>query len=680
MGKGHKILNYRHSIKVLTLMFVLFFSKSWGQVVYFHDFGTTTISTNPYTVAPPTINPNLNSSQWTTSVGTFTNFNGSAGQALSLNNSSGTPSLTLTFNVAAGCALDITSFNFWRQRSSSGAQTWTLTINGIVVGNGTIPTSGAFIGNTAVASAVNGLTGAVSVVFSVSGASGSGTIRLDEFTLNGSTSCGATNTITTGLVSSSPFALTDCTITASGTVDFTSSGTFTGNTYTAQLSNASGGFSSPINIGTLVSNANSGTINITIPAGTPSGSGYLIRVVSSSPSVTGSNSSAFTITLTCVSGTVCPSLLAVVINGCDGSCNGEGNNEFLVLSSGSYSIPVTPANIQIIYSGGSPTLQNFTESFAPQPSVITNLNSLAGCGTLFVDVSSGTVPPNSTFFIMNQGSCFNSGSFSSYCGAGTIYVAFSTDASWAAGGYFGNNSTPRYFQTDFSGVNASCGVTTYSYNYSGSFGFPSDGAAVMFNGTTPSYVVGNGNCVPPNIILPIQLIDFYATKKDNHNEVTWKVTDEINIYSYLIEKSDDGVNFSLLENTTLDKGKVYGQSIKSYSVIDENPFNEITYYRLATKSNDGSIEYYKIISINEKSSDWNVNHYQLNENFVIEFKNSVPKNSTLSLFDLSGKLLVDETIKDSQTKINTQYFSDGIYFLRITTPYKTQNFKIVIQK
>ena len=75
-----------------------------------------------------------------------------------------------------------------------------------------------------------------------------------------------------------------------------------------------------------------------------------------------------------------------------------------------------------------------------------------------------------------------------------------------------------------------------------------------------------------------------------------------------------------------------------------------------------------------------MNHYQLNENFVIEFKNSVPKNSTLSLFDLSGKLLVDETIKDSQTKINTQYFSDGIYFLRITTPYKTQNFKIVIQK
>lgn len=183
-----------------------------------------------------------------------------------------------------------------------------------------------------------------------------------------------------------------------------------------------------------------------------------------------------------------------------------------------------------------------------------------------------------------------------------------------------------------------------------------------------------------SIILPIQLIDFYATKKDDHNEVNWKVAEEINIDSYLIEKSDDGVNFSLLETTTLDQGKIYGQSIKSYSVIDENPFNEITYYRLATKSNDGSIEYYNIISVDEKSTDWNVNHYQLSENLIIEFKNTVPKNSTVSLFDLSGKLLIDDTVKDSQTKISTQNFSEGIYFLRVSTPYKTKNFKLIIQK
>ncbi|MBK8369666.1 MAG: T9SS type A sorting domain-containing protein [Bacteroidetes bacterium] len=39
-------------------------------------------------------------------------------------------------------------------------------------------------------------------------------------------------------------------------------------------------------------------------------------------------------------------------------------------------------------------------------------------------------------------------------------------------------------------------------------------------------------------------------------------------------------------------------------------------------------------------------------------------NSTISIYDVNGKLLVDETIKDSQTKINTQDFSEGIYFFK----------------
>lgn len=47
-----------------------------------------------------------------------------------------------------------------------------------------------------------------------------------------------------------------------------------GNVYTVQLSNASGSFSSPVNIGTLASTATSGTIAALIPAGTVSGTGY----------------------------------------------------------------------------------------------------------------------------------------------------------------------------------------------------------------------------------------------------------------------------------------------------------------------------------------------------------------------------------------------------------------------
>jgi hypothetical protein len=72
-------------------------------------------------------------------------------------------------------------------------------------------------------------------------------------------------------------------------VPFTAVGTYTaGNIFTAQLSNATGSFAAPVNIGTLNSTT-SGTINATIPGGTAMGSGYRIRVISSAPATTGTD-------------------------------------------------------------------------------------------------------------------------------------------------------------------------------------------------------------------------------------------------------------------------------------------------------------------------------------------------------------------------------------------------------
>jgi trimeric autotransporter adhesin len=103
------------------------------------------------------------------------------------------------------------------------------------------------------------------------------------------------NTIATGAVSTSPFCVS-ATGTTSGTVAFTSVGTFTGNTYSVELSNSSGTFSGTI-IGTSNSDANAGTINVTIPANTPTGAGYRMRVLANAPATTGEQSAAFTVNL-----------------------------------------------------------------------------------------------------------------------------------------------------------------------------------------------------------------------------------------------------------------------------------------------------------------------------------------------------------------------------------------------
>lgn len=67
-------------------------------------------------------------------------------------------------------------------------------------------------------------------------------------------------------------------------VDFSTGGVpIAATDFVAELSDANGDFSSPVIIGTLNTAANAGTIMCEIPAGTPSGLGYKIRVTNASP-------------------------------------------------------------------------------------------------------------------------------------------------------------------------------------------------------------------------------------------------------------------------------------------------------------------------------------------------------------------------------------------------------------
>lgn len=116
-----------------------------------------------------------------------------------------------------------------------------------------------------------------------------GTFRIVNNTAINGTYQGVVS-IATSTVSGSPFCVNSAG-TAVG-VPFGITGTFSGsNVFTAQLSDASGSFAAPVNIGTL-NGSSAGTIAATIPAGTPAGTSYRIRVVSSAPVAIGSDNAA----------------------------------------------------------------------------------------------------------------------------------------------------------------------------------------------------------------------------------------------------------------------------------------------------------------------------------------------------------------------------------------------------
>jgi hypothetical protein len=148
----------------------------------------------------------------------------------------------------------------------------------------------------------------------------------------------------------------------------------TGNVFTAQLSNGSGSFASPTNIGTVTSTTAS-TITATIPANTSFGTGYRIRVKSSSPSYSGSdNGSDIIINLPALelgaSQAIC-SGSALSLQGPAGATsyswsNGSGSQNISISTPGTYSLTISNSVCSdadtIVITGTTPITSSLSDT------------------------------------------------------------------------------------------------------------------------------------------------------------------------------------------------------------------------------------------------------------------------------------------------------------------------------
>lgn len=286
------------------LLFLLTSVLGWGQTTIIGwDFnGLSNYGASPLT--PTEKNTNV-------TVGGLTRSGFTTGGTAAGNAWGGVGNGTATFTVKANSGYklslnEISPYNV--RRSSAGATTGQLSYSidgspftniGLPITWGTTTTSGGNSQSRIDLSGVSELqnvSAASTITFRIvnTGGGSGGTWYLNnfqtgnDFIVLGSVESLASNTITTGVITGAPFCV-DASNTATGTIAYTSTGTYTG-TFTAELSDASGSFASPITVGTGAS-----PINITIPVNTPSGMGYKIRVVNNDPSTIGSNSAAFTI-------------------------------------------------------------------------------------------------------------------------------------------------------------------------------------------------------------------------------------------------------------------------------------------------------------------------------------------------------------------------------------------------
>lgn len=467
--------------------------------------------------------------------------------------------------------------------------------------------------------------------------------------------CGAANTITAGVISGGPFTV-DCTnsTTDAGSLAFTSSGTYSGgNVYSVEMSDLSGSFASPTIIGTLTSTANSGSINFTIPAGTASGTLYILRIVSSNPAVTSSSSATFTITQAspCLAPT--PIGTGVIINEWS---NGPGGNqeyyEFVVAGQCGTMVDIrgyilddnngtftNPSDYSGTASGIAPGHFRFSSAAQwasipvgsliviynredPNPSVPADDPTDANTDSLYV------IPHDNALFerclvfpaVTSPDSIYSPCTYSTapFSGWGALSLRNNGDAIQVR-----NPDGSYYHGVSYGGTEITGGpnnLKLFTGSGSAMVGWFNDGNFFDVSNWSSGSVSGNETPGTPNnatnaawlalmrdpsaitcpiVILPVELLDFDGKKMEEANLLHWQTQSENNSAYFTLERSLDMMSWDIID---IEPAAGNSQSVITYSFLDRGFANgRINYYRLSQTDTDGSTEDFdKIVVINNK--------------------------------------------------------------------------------
>jgi len=101
-----------------------------------------------------------------------------------------------------------------------------------------------------------------------------------------------------------------------------------------------------------------------------------------------------------------------------------------------------------------------------------------------------------------------------------------------------------------------------------------------------------------DIILPVKILNFRAFQKGNAVKIDWSSSNELNVDRYIVERSTNGINFSVLKPV-----KAFNNSnFSNYSIIDSFPVSGNNFYRLKIIDKNGRVNYTRVenVHINNK--------------------------------------------------------------------------------
>lgn len=180
------------------------------------------------------------------------------------------------------------------------------------------------------------------------------------------------------------------------------------------------------------------------------------------------------------------------------------------------------------------------------------------------------------------------------------------------------------------------------------------------------------------ISLPVGLISFEATVIDKRVKIDWSTSSETNNDFFSIQKSLDGITWVPFATV-----KSAGNSSlrKDYSIYDNSPVSGKQFYRLKQTDLNGAYKFSDIRSATIKSDGKGKILLYPNptvaDNFTIRVDAPSISNSSIKVYDLSGRILIETRLTSTSMPVDVSKLSRGYYVVQVNLEGVKQSFSII---
>jgi PKD repeat protein len=190
--------------------------------------------------------------------------------------------------------------------------------------------------------------------------------------------------------------------------------------------------------------------------------------------------------------------------------------------------------------------------------------------------------------------------------------------------------------------------------------------------------------IPPP--LPIELLNFSGYCNNGEVELLWISASETNSENYIIEKSVNGIDFSVVEEVPSHGNSAEILKYEYYDKIDNSNAGE--YYRLSERDFDGVIKILNTIYISceNSGSEFKIGIYPNPAGNIIYMNiySDMSGLASMNVYDMYGKMVYSNENISIRQGINFNEYNfpsglvSGIYFMVTTFENKANNFKLII--